>query len=139
MKKIFSKIYPKKLLHLIVKPSDFHKKITEITDKDISLQCIAIKMRKGDKISPHRHLKKKCISPTYFRIQESWCVVAGSARGYFYDMNNKLISTVLLKRGYASFTFQGGHSFKALTNKTIIYEYKKGPYKINFNDKVYIK
>ena len=59
MKHIYSKINSKKLLHLIIKPSDFKKKITEITNKDRSLQCIAIKFNKGEKNLNHKHIKKK--------------------------------------------------------------------------------
>jgi hypothetical protein len=137
MKNIYSKIYPKKLLHLIIRPSDFTKKITEITKKNQSLQCIAIKMGKGEKIQSHKHIKKNHKNLIYMRTQESWCVIKGSIKGYFYDIDNKLIYSTTLKTGDASFTFQGGHSFKALTFNTIIYEYKKGPYKIKFNDIVY--
>ena len=61
------------------------------------------------------------------------------AKGYFYDLNNKLLNTVTLKPGYASFTFEGGHSFEALTDDTIIYEYKKGPYNVELNDRIYFK
>lgn len=136
MKNIYSKIYPKKLLHSIIKPSDLAKKITEITHKNQSLQCIAIKISKGEKIQRHKHIKKNYKNLVYMRTQESWCVIRGSIKVYFYDINDKLIYTSILKSGYASFTFQGGHSFKALTSDTIVYEYKKGPYRIKFNDKI---
>lgn len=139
MRHIYSKIKSNKLLHLIIKPSDFKKKITEVTSKDKSLQCIAIKVAKGEKISTHKHIKKKNNKIDNLRIQESWCVVSGLARGYFYDVNNKLLKTVTLKPGHASFTFEGGHSFKALTDETIVYEYKKGPFDININDRIYFK
>jgi hypothetical protein len=137
MKNIYSKIYPKKLLHLIIRPSDLKKKVTEITKKDKSLQCIAIKMHKGEKILTHKHIKKNYKIENNMRTQESWCVIKGSVIAYFYDVNNKLLCTTTLKPGYASFTFEGGHSLKAVTNNAIVYEYKKGPYKIQLNDKVY--
>ena len=139
MKHIYSKINSKKLLHLIIKPSDFKKKITEITNKDRSLQCIAIKFNKGEKNLNHKHIKKKNKKIENVRIQETWCIVKGLVKGYFYDLNNKLLKTVTLKPGYASFTFEGGHSFKALTDDTLVYEFKKGPYNVKLNDKIYFK
>ena len=54
------------------------------------------------------------------RTQESWCVIKGSVIAYFYDVNNKLLCTTTLRPGYASFTFEGGHSLKAITNNAIV-------------------
>jgi hypothetical protein len=139
MKKIYSKVYPKKLLHIIVKPSDFKKKITEITDKDKFLQCIGLKANKGSKIEPHGHkkinLKRR---PTETRTQESWCVITGAIKVKFYDLDNSLLYSGILKPGYSSFTFEGAHNYEVLNNSTLIYEYKNGPYDKNINDKYFL-
>ena len=57
MKKIFSKIYPNRLLHILVKPHDLKKNINEITDHSKLLQCIGLKLQKGKKFESHKHKK----------------------------------------------------------------------------------
>jgi hypothetical protein len=97
---------------------------------------LGLKFNKNKKFVPHRHVWKSGESKSI--TQESWCVIKGSARVNFYDIDNKLISSVILKAGSVSFTFEGGHGYEILEKDTLVYEYKTGPYKENFNDKVYI-
>lgn len=136
MKKIYSKVKKNKLLHLVVSPKDFKKKIQEFVPSNNFIQCLGLKFNKNKKFDPHRHVWKSGKSKSI--TQESWCVIKGSARVNFYDIDNKLISSVILKAGSASFTFEGGHGYEILEKDTLVYEYKTGPYKENFNDKVYI-
>ena len=59
MKKVYSKIYPKKLLHVFVKPSDLKNNITELTSHNSFLQCLGLKLLKGKKFNAHKHKKIK--------------------------------------------------------------------------------
>jgi hypothetical protein len=137
MKKVYSKIYPKKLLHVFVKPSDFKNNITELTGHSSFLQCLGLKLFKGKKFNAHKH--KKIKRPSFTSItQESWCVIRGSAKVFFYDFDGTLLHTEKFKAGYASFTFEGGHSYEILSDNTLIYEYKNGPY-LGVDDKYYFK
>lgn len=137
MKKIFSKIYPNRLLHILVKPLDLKKNINEITDHSKLLQCIGLKLQKGKKFDSHKHKKIFQLRMTS-RTQESWCVIRGAASVFFYDIDGSFLCKQKLTSGCASFTFEGGHSYEILSNNTLIYEYKNGPYK-KINDKHYFK
>ena len=59
--------------------------------------------------------------------QESWVVLEGRVKFYFYDLDDTLIGTEILEPGDSSVTLQGGHTYEILEN-SIVYEYKTGPY-----------
>jgi hypothetical protein len=52
----------------------------------------------------------------------------GSVKCIFYDIDDSIIATPILKAGDASFTLYGGHTYQILEDDTIVYEYKTGPY-----------
>ena len=70
--------------------------------------------------------------------QESWIVVQGSVECIFYDIDDKIIEKPVLYPGDASFTLEGGHTYKILEDNTLVYEYKTGPYEGQSLDKVFI-
>ena len=140
MKKIYSKIEPDKLLHIIHKVDEFytiedgHRR--DLVGDDSFIQLSAMNMKKGHTYRPHQHIWKpgeeKCIA------QESWVVIKGSVKVIMYDLDDKVISTPILYPGDCSMTFQGGHNYEILEEDTVVYEYKTGPYKGVENDKEFI-
>jgi len=66
-------------------------------------------------------------------------VIKGSVKVTLYDLNDKILSTKILKPGDVSITFEGGHKIDVLKNNTIIYEHKTGPYEGQKKDLVYFK
>jgi hypothetical protein len=50
--------------------------------------------------------------------------IKGSVKMYFYDIDDSIIATPILKAGDASFTLYGGHTYQILEDDTIVYEYK---------------
>ena len=95
MKKIYSKIKKNKLLHLVVTPDDFKKKIQEFVPSNNFIQCLGLKFEKNKIFDAHKHVWKSGESKSI--TQESWCVIKGSAKVNFYDIDNKLICSVILK------------------------------------------
>ena len=126
MKKIFSKIKKKKLLHILFRPPKKNKRIN-ISPKNEFLQVGLLNMNKGKKILPHKHFWKKNIEKKRI-VQESWIIISGSAKVSFYDINDKFLTSKILKPGDISITFEGGHKMDILKKNTKIYEYKTGPY-----------
>ena len=135
MEKIYSKIEPNKLLHIINRFSDINKR-TNIVPSEHFLQCASLQLKNGDTFKAHKHVwkngKEKVIA------QESWIVVKGKVRCIFYDIDDTIIATPVLNQGDASFTFEGGHNYEILEDDTLVYEYKTGPYEGQENDKVFI-
>ena len=72
-------------------------------------------------------------------VQESWTLIKGSAKVVFYDLNDKFLTSKIIKPSDVSITFEGGHKLEILKNKTIIYEHKNGPYEGQKKDLRYIK
>ena len=135
MKKIFSKVNPNILLHIVNRLDEIEGR-TDIAPENEFIQLATLKMEKGKTFRPHRHIWKpgevECIA------QESWVVIEGSVKVIMYDLDDTIIETPILYPGDCSMTFQGGHTYEILEEDTVVYEYKTGPYKGQENDKEFI-
>lgn len=136
MEKIFSKVDPDKLLHVIVRKEDLVEGRTEVVPENNFIQCAILNMPKDKTFKPHKHIWKERTRNVI--AQESWIVIQGSVKCVFYDTDNQIIATPILNPGDASFTLEGGHTYHILEDNTLVYEYKTGPYEGQALDKVFI-
>jgi cupin fold WbuC family metalloprotein len=136
MEKIYSKVDPDKLLHIIVRKEDLVPGRIEVVPENHFIQCALLNMEKNKTFKPHKHIWKKRTRKVI--AQESWIVIQGSVKCLFYDINNQIISTPILYPGDASFTLEGGHTYEVLEDNTLVYEYKTGPYEGQELDKEFI-
>lgn len=125
------------LLHMVYRADEFTEKRTELVDADQFIQCSYLKMDEGQTFKPHKHIWK---SPSVKRViaQESWVVIRGSVKVFFYDVDGELLETHILNAGDSSFTLEGGHTYEILEDDTLVYEYKTGPYEGQSLDKVFL-
>jgi len=126
MEKIYSKIN-NNLLHMVKRKSDIKDERENLSSDLEFLQCSSMNLPKGKTFKPHKHFHRPITHENYIP-QESWVVIDGSVKCFFYDIDDKLIDTITLFPGDASFTFEGGHTYEILEDNTIVYEYKTGPY-----------
>ncbi len=138
MEKIFSKIDPAVLLHIIHRKSDIQNKRFDIIDPDNFLQCSALKLDGGDTFKPHHHIWKRDQKQDVI-AQESWIVIQGRVKCILYDLDNSVLGHWILMAGDASFTLEGGHNYISLDDNTLVYEYKTGPYHGQELDKKFIQ
>lgn len=124
MDKIYSKVNPNTLLHLIYRLSEI-KGRTNISPDNEYLQLASIKMQKGQTFKAHKHIIFDKVTTI---AQESWLVIQGSVKCIFYDLDDTIIAEPILYPGDCSMTFRGGHNYLILEDDTIVYEYKTGPY-----------
>tara|TARA_R110002167_G_scaffold36302_1_gene115072 strand:+ start:1733 stop:2146 length:414 start_codon:yes stop_codon:yes gene_type:complete len=137
MMKVYSKINPDLLLHVVNRLSDI-KGRTEIIPEDNFLQCATIMLDKDKTFPAHYHIKKERSYDEQI-AQESWIVVKGRVKCFMYDIDNAtILATPILEQGDASFTLYGGHTYEILEEETIVYEYKTGPYEGQELDKRFI-
>ena len=136
MKKIYSKVEPNKLLHIIVRKDDIVKGRTEVVSEEHFIQCALLNMEKSKTFKPHKHIWKNRTRDVI--AQESWVVIQGKVKCTFFDIDDNVISEPVLEVGDASFTLEGGHTYTILEDNTLVYEYKTGPYEGQENDKVFI-
>ena len=137
MKKIFSKVKKNKLLHIIFSPSKKNERINVSQENEFLQFCYLI-LNKDSKFLPHKHFWKPNKQKKRI-VQESWLVIKGSIKVTLFDLNDKILSTKILKPGDISLTFEGGHKIDVLKNNTIVYEHKTGPYEGQKKDLVYFK
>ena len=137
MEKIYSKVDPNKLLHIIVRKEDLTPGRVEVVPEDHFIQCALLNMKEGKTFKPHKHIKKWRAKQVI--AQESWIVVQGSVRCTFFDIDDQVIAEPILNPGDASFTLEGGHTYTILEDDTLVYEYKTGPYEGQLFDKTFIQ
>ena len=136
MEKIYSKVDPLKLLHLIVRKEEITPGRQDIVPEENFIQCSILNMEKGKTFRPHKHIWKERTRNVI--AQESWVVIQGSVKCIFYDIDNTIIAEPILYPGDASFTLEGGHNYFILEDNTLVYEYKTGPYEGHALDKTFL-
>jgi hypothetical protein len=136
MEKIYSKIDPDKLLHIVVRKEDILPGRQDIVSEEHFIQCSILNMPKDKTFKPHKHIWKERTRNVI--AQESWIVIRGRVQCTFYDLDDTIIATPVLEVGDASFTLEGGHNYLILEDDTLVYEYKTGPYEGQALDKTFI-
>jgi cupin fold WbuC family metalloprotein len=136
MEKIYSKVDPTKLLHVVVRKSDMTQNRAEIIPENNFIQCAMLNMEKDKTFRPHKHIWKERTRQVI--AQESWVIISGSVRCTFFDIDDSVIAEPVLCPGDASFTLEGGHTYTILEDDTLVYEYKTGPYEGQQLDKVFL-
>jgi len=137
MEKIYSKIDPNKLLHIVVRKEDFLDGRQDIVDENQFIQCSILRLESGKTFRPHKHIWKERTQNVI--AQESWVVIQGSVQPTFYDLDDTIIDVdIVLYAGDASFTLEGGHNYLILEDDTFVYEYKTGPYEGQEMDKTFL-
>ena len=134
--KIYSKVEPDKLLHIVCRPAELADVRNDIVDEEQYLQLAILNFSKGKTFKPHKHIYKQ--GEEQIIAQESWVVIKGKVKVIMYDLDDTIIHEPILNPGDISMTFRGGHNYVALEEDTIVYEYKTGPYKGQENDKTFI-
>lgn len=137
MEKIYSKVDPTKLLHLIVRKDDITPGRQDVISEENFIQCSILNMEEGKTFKPHKHIWKERTRNVI--AQESWIVIQGSVKCIFYDIDDTIIAEPILNVGDASFTLEGGHNYYILEDNTLVYEYKTGPYEGQKLDKTFIE
>jgi hypothetical protein len=137
MEKIYSKVNPGVLLHVIFRMDDFKEGRTEIIDGDEFIQCSALLLDYGHTFRPHKHNMQHRVYSDYVP-QESWIVITGKVKCTFYDLDDTIIAEPELGMGDASFTLRGGHTYTIMMPHTFVLEYKTGRYFGQKNDKTFL-
>lgn len=135
MEKIYSKIQPSILLHIVYRLDEINGR-TNISPNEEFLQLASIKMQKGQTFKAHKHIILEKVTNI---AQESWLVIKGRVKCIFYDLDDTIIAEPILLPGDCSMTFRGGHNYLILEDDTIVYEYKTGPYLGQVMDKEFLK
>jgi len=130
VQQVFSQIRPELLLHMTLRPSPGYSKEfarTNACDPGDKLQLAILEMPMGQTFVPHIHVEDDQLLPRG-RAQESWVVIRGCVLFSYFDLDGSKIGDAELSAGEASVSLAGGHTYEALTDNTLVYEFKTGPY-----------
>jgi hypothetical protein len=135
MLNVYSKIKPELPIFSLIRKQEITNDRQSLTPAHEFLQVAAKRTFLGDFFKPHKHLP---CNKVVFSTQESWVIVSGRAKGVFYDIDDKHLTSVILKDGDCAVIYNGGHSLEILEDDTLLYEFKNGPYEGPEKDKEYI-
>lgn len=135
MIKVYSKINPDKLLHIVYNLNEVIE-TDHVIDSDEFLQCMNMRRKKGFIPKRHKHIYKLVDYDQYI-AQESWLVFKGKILVTHYDTDDTVLGTHELSAGDMNITLLGGHTLEVLEEDTIICEQKNGPYRGVEMDKSY--
>jgi len=129
IKKIYSKINPSVLLH-IIHTNDLNQnsirelKRHELTEPNLSLQAGLFEIPKNTDFKAHKHNPQDRKTT---QTHEAILVVKGSIELSIFDIDNSFVESHTLDEGDCSFIINGGHKIKTLED-THLFEFKNGPY-----------
>src|SRR5450759_2128296 len=98
MEKIYSKVNPGTLLHLVFRLDEVSGRTNIAPEKEF-LQLASIKMHKGQTFKAHKHIVQE---KTTNIAQESWLVIQGRVQCIFYDLDDTIIAQPVLNPGDGS-------------------------------------
>ena len=136
MIKIYSKVDPNILCHMVLRKKEIVEERTDIISAENFLQLSTLNMPNGKTFRPHKHIWKSGEEKVI--AQESWVVIQGKVKVFFFDTDGKSLQEEFLYPGDSSITLQGGHTYLSMEDETKVYEFKTGPYKGQKLDKVFL-
>ena len=133
----YSTVEEGKLLHQLFKAplNKVNHRINMSPEKE-SMQVSHLVLKKNQTFKAHKHIFFNRDMPI---AQESWVVISGKVKIFYYDLNDNLIATRIIKSGDCTITYRGGHNYESLEENTVVYEFKTGPYYGVEKDKVFLK
>ena len=136
MIKIYSKVDPNVLCHMVLRKKEIVEERTDIISAENFLQLSTLNMPNGKTFRQHEHIWKSGEEKVI--AQESWVVIQGKVKVFFFDTDGESLQEELLHPGDSSITLQGGHTYLSMEDETKVYEFKTGPYKGQKLDKVFL-
>ena len=84
MEKIFSRINKDALLHIVSRRDGITEKRIDLSPEEEFIQVSTFKMKEGKTFRAHEHIIQ--VKETT-KTQESWVVIQGSVKVFYYDLD----------------------------------------------------
>ena len=121
---IKSKVTPTEILASVLTAGKAAGRV-DASDENEILQVSTMTLPQGKVLKSHKH---KPVKRATVGTQEAWLVVSGQLQAQVFDTNNEFVEEIILTAGQCMTLFRGGHTFTVLTDDTVIFEIKNGPY-----------
>jgi cupin fold WbuC family metalloprotein len=113
------------LLASVISATDQTARLDAAGDDEI-LQVSLLCAQQGKSLVPHRHRPQE---RTTIGTVESWIVIKGHMQVQIFDLDQKPLKSLDLHDGDCFVLYRGGHAFTVVSDQTIFYEIKNGPYR----------
>lgn len=123
----YSKIRPGHLLALVSNPLDCEDGRVDLTPPEQFIQACVLRMKQGQLIKAHAHGPREPAEGAAI-TQEGWLVMRGRVRIKLFDLDRTILRELELASGELMINFHGGHSMESLEERTLVFEFKNGPY-----------
>jgi len=121
---IKSKLTPTEVLASVITAGAKAGRV-DASDHAEILQVSTMTLPQGKVLKSHKH---KSVKRSTVGTQEAWLVISGQLQAQVFDTDNSFVEEVILTAGQCMTLFRGGHTFTVLTDDTVIFEIKNGPY-----------
>ncbi len=129
MNKIYSKVEPGRLLHVICDTNEPLENRADLSEPQQWLQVSVMNLPPAKKVGPHIHNARAEAAPTIPGItQECWIVLRGEIKAGLFDLDRSPLGQHALLPGQILVTFNGGHSLECGSAGARLIECKNGPY-----------
>ena len=129
MNKIYSKLEPGRLLHVITNTNEPFENRVDISDGKEPLQVSVLRLPGSKKVNPHIHQPRAHDPAAAAGItQECWIILRGEITIRLFDLDQKPLHQQALSPGYMLVTFYGGHALECGAEGAVMVECKNGPY-----------
>lgn len=140
VEKIYS-LVTNEVLHEIYRRSDIEHQEPErvnLGKESHYLQAAAMRVQGQKSFRAHTHLTRSRTIPN-LKAHESWVVVSGKVTVHYFDVDDRPLGDFTLSDGDLTISYSGGHGYTVLTENTLVYEFKSGPYEGQEIDKRFIE
>ena len=124
MIKILSKVNQKPVA-IVSKLDEVSTARNDLSAPEEVLQVATKRLNKGIKFAAHRH---NILERHTTETQEAWVFLRGKVLARFWDVDDSFLQEVVAEEGDVVVVYRGGHAFEVLEERTILYEFKNGPY-----------
>jgi len=121
---IKSKLHPDEILASVITANAKAGRV-DASDHNEILQVSTMTLPQGKVLKSHKH---KPVKRSTVGTQEAWVIMSGQLQAQVFDTDNTVVEELILTAGQCLTLFRGGHTFTVLTDDTVIFEIKNGPY-----------
>ena len=123
--RVMSKFSPEIEIAVIVNVNQLSDYRLDLCDPKEPLQVSGRCLSAGIHVPAHRH---NLIQRETNRTSEAWVIFSGKVECEIYDIDDQRLENQVLISGDCLVLFRGGHSLKVIDDKTVMFEFKNGPY-----------
>ena len=123
--RIMSRCLSQVEIAVITNVNQFSEYRLDLSDPKEALQVSGRCLSAGIFVPAHRHYPM--IRETNI-TSEAWVIFSGKVECEIYDVDDQKLESKILTSGDCIVLFRGGHSLKVIDEKTVMLEFKNGPY-----------